>query len=109
MAWNLFRLGRWSFRHRRLVAGAWVGLLVLVGIGAVTLSGPTNDDFELTGIESTDAFALIKERVPQAAPDGATARIVFAAPDGEALTDPAHRAAVTDALAAARTGQVSGV
>lgn len=109
MAWNLFRLGRWSFRHRRLVAGAWVGLLVLVGIGAVTLSGPTNDDFELTGIESTDAFALIKERVPQAAPDGATARIVFAAPDGEALTDPAHRAAVTDALAVARTGQVSGV
>lgn len=109
MAWHLFRLGRWSFRHRRLVAGAWVGLLVLVGIGSVTLSGPTNDDFELSGIESTDAFALIKERSPQAVPDGATARIVFEAPAGEALTDPQNRAAVTRALAAAQTDQVSGV
>ncbi|MCW2751148.1 MAG: hypothetical protein JWR83_2258, partial [Aeromicrobium sp.] len=26
MAWHLYRLGRWSFRHRRYVAGFWVGL-----------------------------------------------------------------------------------
>ncbi len=98
MAWHLFRLGRWSFQHRRIVAGVWVLLLVVVAAGAATLSGRTDDSFELSGIESTQAFDLIEQRNPQAAPDGATARIVYEAPAGEQLTDPANRAAVTDSL-----------
>ena len=50
------------------------------GLGAGTLAGPTNDQFELSGIESTEAFDLINERSPRAAPDGATARVVFGRP-----------------------------
>lgn len=99
MALHLFRLGRWSFVHRRTVAGTWVLLLLLLAVGSATLSGKTNDDFELTGIESTQAFDLIKERSPQAAPDGATARVVFEAPRGSALTETTYRSAVTRALA----------
>ena len=50
--------------HRKLVARVWVGLLVLTAVGAVTLSGKTSDNFELSGVESTQAFDLIKERSP---------------------------------------------
>ncbi|TIC84151.1 MMPL family transporter [Nocardioides sp. GY 10127] len=99
MAWHLFRLGRGAFRHRRLVAAAWVVILVAVGVGASTLGGETSDDFTLDGIESTEAFALIDERSPDSGIDGATAQVVFSAPDGETLTDAANTQAVEDALA----------
>ncbi len=85
MSWYLYRLGRWSFRHRFTVLAGWLVLLVVAGGGAATLSGKTSDQFTLPGIESVKAFELIKERIPQATPDGATARIVFQAPSGSTL------------------------
>ncbi len=109
MAWQLFRLGRWSFRHRRLVASTWLGLLIVMAVGAVTLSGKTTDDFELSGVESTQAFDLINERTPQASTDGASAQVVFSAPEGQTLTTPANKAAVTTALRALRTRDVASV
>ncbi|MEV0396967.1 MMPL family transporter [Polymorphospora rubra] len=109
MAWQLFRLGRWSFRHRWTVTGIWVLLLLVVALGSATLSGKTNDGFELSGIESTQAFDLIRDRDPTAAPEGATARVVFQAPNGESLADPANQQAVADALEALRTSGVVSI
>ncbi|OZE96495.1 MMPL family transporter [Rhodococcoides fascians] len=106
MAWQLFRLGRWSFLHRKLVAGIWVVLLLLGVLGASTLNTQTSDSFKLDGIESTEAFSLISERSGESA-DGATARIVFEAPEGQSLTDPANQAAVADAIASAQTEHVA--
>jgi RND superfamily putative drug exporter len=106
MAWHLYRLGRWSFRHRRIVVSFWVGLLILMGIGSATLSGKTSDQFSLPGIESTQAFDLIKARTPDAAPDGATARIVYQAPEGEKLTAAGNKAAVLDAIEAVKSPNV---
>jgi RND superfamily putative drug exporter len=99
MAWQLYRLGRWSFRHRGIVVSFWIGLLLLMGLASATLSGKTSDQFSLPGIESTKAFDLIQERT-QTAADGATARLVFQAPAGGKLTDAANQSAVNDALAA---------
>ncbi|WP_456696014.1 MMPL family transporter [Aeromicrobium sp. P5_D10] len=107
MAWHLYRFGRWSFRHRRIVVTFWVGLLLLMGVASSTLSGKTSDTFTLPGIESTEAFDLIKERTPDAAPDGATARIVFQAPEGETLSSPANAKAVEESLAAIDSKNVS--
>ncbi|WP_130797116.1 MMPL family transporter [Streptomyces otsuchiensis] len=109
MAWQLFKLGRWSFIHRRVVVVAWLLLLALAGVGAATLSGKTTESFTLRGMESTDAFELIEERSPGASPDGATARVVFEAPAGESLTDPAHRQVIEESLALADTGSVISV
>jgi RND superfamily putative drug exporter len=109
MAWQLFRLGRWSFRHRRLVAATWLGLLLVMAVGALTLSGKTTDDFELSGVESTEAFDLVNQRTPQASTDGATAQVVFKAPEGETLSTPANKSAVTAALRAVRTPDVASV
>ncbi|MBT0770743.1 MMPL family transporter [Kineosporia sp. J2-2] len=107
MAWHLFRLGRWSFVHRRTVAGIWLLLLVLAGAGTATLAGQTDDNFTLPGLESTDAFALIEERSPSASPDGATANIVFEAAEGKTLADSQDE--ITAALAQVKTDDVASV
>jgi len=106
MAWHLYRLGRWSFRNRRYVAAFWVGLLILMAVGSTTLAGKTSDNFSLPGIESTKAFDLIKSRTPDAAPDGATARIVYQAPKGESLKSAQNKAAVKDAIASVKSTNV---
>ena len=109
MAWKLYQLGRWCFRHRGRVVAGWLALLVLGGVGAATLSGQTNDTFELPSTESSQAFDLIKERTPQAATDGAIARVVVQAPEGEQVTSPANQEVVTTALEELSTGHVASV
>ena len=109
MAWKLYQLGRWCFRHRGRVVAGWLALLVLGGVGAATLSGQTNDTFELPSTESSQAFDLIKERTPQAATDGAIARVVVQAPEGEQVTSPANQEVVTTALEELTTGHVASV
>ncbi|MFC5676368.1 MMPL family transporter [Aeromicrobium endophyticum] len=99
MAWYLYRLGRWSFRRRFIVLSFWIGLLLMVGVGAFTLSGKTSDQFSVPGLESTQAFDLIKDRTPKAAPDGAQAQIVFQAPKGQQLSAPKYQSAIDESLA----------
>ncbi|WP_370616609.1 MMPL family transporter [Mumia sp. Pv 4-285] len=98
MSWYLYRLGRWSFRHRKGVLVAWLLALVIAGTGAATLSGKTSDNFSMPGLESVQAFDLMKERNPDAAADGATARVVFQAPEGSKVTDPEYAAVVTQTV-----------
>ncbi|MFI0449933.1 MMPL family transporter [Actinomadura sp. 6N118] len=98
LATFLYRLGRFSFRRRKLVAALWVGLLVLFGVAAATLSGPTSNNFSIPGTESQKAIDLLEQRMPQASADGATARVVFAAPDGGKVTDAAGKKAVEEVV-----------
>ncbi|MBW9214203.1 MMPL family transporter [Mumia sp. zg.B53] len=111
MSWYLYRLGRWAFRHRKSVLVAWLAVLLLAGTGAATLSGKTSDNFSMPGLESVQAFDLMKERNPQAAADGATARIVFKAPEGSKVTDPEFAGVITDTVSsmAADKGVVNAV
>ncbi|MEU7904719.1 MMPL family transporter [Actinoplanes sp. NPDC049118] len=103
MATYLYRLGRFSFRRRRLVLALWLATLALLGVGAATLSGPTSDEFSIPGTEAQEAMDLLGERFPGAAADGAQARVVFAAPAGEKLTDDANRAAIAQTVARLRS------
>jgi RND superfamily putative drug exporter len=93
MATVLYRLGRFSYRRRGLVALLWLFVLALAGVGAATLQGPTSGAFSIPGTESQRATELLSERMPQAAEDGAVARVVFTADDGT-LTDPGPAAAI---------------
>ena len=70
MSTYLYRLGRFAFRRRRIVAAFWLGLLVLVGIAGATLADETTEQFDIPGTESVEALALVQERFPQAAPEG---------------------------------------
>jgi putative drug exporter of the RND superfamily len=100
----LYKLGRTAFRRRRLVALLWVALLAIAGVGAATASTPTSSSFSIPGTEAQRAFDLLEERFPGAGADGATARVVFKAPAGEKMTDPAHKAVVEETVAALKSG-----
>ncbi|MEK9520316.1 MMPL family transporter [Streptomyces venezuelae] len=104
MATFLYKLGRSAFRRRRLVALLWVALLAVAGIGAATAPVATSSSFSIPGTEAQRAFDLLEERFPGAGADGATARVVFKAPEGQKMTDPAHKAVVEDTVAALKSG-----
>ncbi|MBD0844202.1 MMPL family transporter [Streptomyces sp. TRM68416] len=94
----LYRTGRESFRRRRLVTLVWVVVLVALGFGAATLSKPTVESFSIPDTESQRAIDLLTERFPQAAADGAVARVVIVAPEGQKVTDPERRKAVEEVV-----------
>ena len=104
MASALYRLGRTAFRRRRLVLSVWLLLFVAAFGAATTFSKPTAGSFSIPGTESQKAIDLLEERLPEA--NGGSGLIVFAAPEGAALTGE-RKAAVEDAIAAA--GRTEGV
>ncbi|NLU65364.1 MMPL family transporter [Rhodococcus sp. HNM0563] len=104
MATYLYRIGKFAYRRKGAVLSFWIALLVLFGVGAATLSGPTTDSFTLPGTPAQNAQDLMAERFPSAENpmDALSARYVFAAPDGQTLDDPQNMAAVDEVLAAIR-------
>ena len=96
MATRLYRIGGWAFEHRKTVLVAW--LLVLVGFiaSASAFSGKTSNEFSVPGTESQVAQDLLQEKFPEAG--GGSARVVFAAPEGEKLTDAENKAAVMESV-----------
>jgi RND superfamily putative drug exporter len=89
-------LARWCFTHRRLVAAAWVA--VLLALTAIHTAAGSNyrDSFRLHGTDSFDALNLLQDSAPKAAGD--TDRIVLAVKQGK-LTDPQIQARVNQMLA----------
>ncbi|WP_210588322.1 MMPL family transporter [Streptomyces sp. GESEQ-35] len=94
MASFLYKLGRLAFRRRHFVALIWVALLTLAGVGAASAPAAGSSSFSIPGTEAQKAFDLLEERFPGTSADGATARVVFQAPDGEKMTDAANKATV---------------
>ncbi|MFF6804451.1 MMPL family transporter [Streptomyces sp. NPDC012616] len=99
MATLLYRLGRFAFRRRRLVVMLWIVILAVVGIGSASVSGTTSEQFTIPGTQSQKALDLLDKEFPQASASGATARVVFEAPDGQKLTSGASRAKVESLIA----------
>ncbi|GAA3114937.1 RND superfamily putative drug exporter [Kribbella aluminosa] len=99
MANLLYRLGRFSYQRRRLVAALWALFLVVLGVGALTLGGKTANTFSIPGTESQRALDALKHELPAAS--GASATIVVKAPAGKTLADPIVKAAVGTTVAKA--------
>ncbi|MFF0753411.1 MMPL family transporter [Streptomyces sp. NPDC004267] len=104
MATFLYKLGRAAFRRRRLVALIWVALLALAGVGAATASTATSSSFSIPGTEAQRAFDLLEQRFPGGNAQGATARVVFQAPAGQTMKDPANKAEVEKTVADLKAG-----
>ncbi|WMX46613.1 MMPL family transporter [Streptomyces roseicoloratus] len=104
MATFLYKLGRSAFRRRRLVALLWVALLALAGVGAATAPAATSSSFSIPGTEAQRAFDLLEQRFPGGSADGATARVVFKAPAGQSMQDPANKAKVEKTVAQLKSG-----
>ncbi|HEX6354640.1 MMPL family transporter [Actinophytocola sp.] len=99
MANFLYRLGRLAFRRRWYVAFMWVAVMAAVGFGAAKAPSAPDDGFTMPGIESQGAFDLLDQRFPGAGADGATARLVFVAPDGQTVTAVRLRSAIEQGVA----------
>ncbi|MCQ1575893.1 MMPL family transporter [Streptomyces parvus] len=95
MATFLYKLGRLTFRRRGFVALIWVALLAVGILGAATASTATSSSFSIPGTEAQRAFDLLEERNPGNSADGATARVVFKAPEGEKVTDAENKREIT--------------
>ncbi|WP_327380016.1 MULTISPECIES: MMPL family transporter [unclassified Streptomyces] len=105
MATFLYRLGRTAFRRRWLVVLLWAVVLGAVGAGAAKAPAAGDDGTSfMPGIEAQKAFDLIGERFPGSDADGADARIVFIAPEGQKVTAAGNRAAI-DTLVEEAAGQ----
>ncbi|MEV0247488.1 MMPL family transporter [Nocardia sp. NPDC050712] len=110
MAKYLYRLGRFAFEKRRLVVLLWLGVMAALVAGAANAPTAPPDKFSIPGTESQQAFDLLGERFPGTKSDGAQARIVFVAPDGQQIGAEPNRAAVEQIVAkVAGGGQVTGV
>ncbi|MFI1225669.1 MULTISPECIES: MMPL family transporter [unclassified Streptomyces] len=104
MATFLYKLGRLTFRRRRFVALIWVALLAVAGIGMATAPTDTSSSFSIPGTEAQRAFDLLEQRSPGSSADGATARVVFKAPEGEKVTDSANKGEITGIVKELRSG-----
>ncbi|WP_313750718.1 MMPL family transporter [Streptomyces parvus] len=104
MATFLYKLGRLTFRRRGFVALIWVALLAVAGIGAATASTAPSSSFSIPGTEAQRAFDLLEERNPGNSADGATARVVFKAPDGEKVTDAENKREITGIVKELQSG-----
>ena len=108
MATRLYRIGDWAFQHRRKVLAGWLLILVAAFASAALFGGKTSNEFSVPGTESQVAQDLLEQKFPEAG--GGSARVVFAAPEGERLTDPENKAAVLESVErASKAPEVVGV
>jgi RND superfamily putative drug exporter len=96
MASVLYRLGGWTFDHRRTVVAIWVGILVALGAIAAASGGKVSNSFTVPGTESQRALSLLNKEFPGTG--GATTRIVFAAPAGHTLLEPRYRTLIAPTI-----------
>ncbi|HET7138732.1 MAG TPA: MMPL family transporter [Arthrobacter sp.] len=94
MALLLYRLGKYSYRHRWLVISLWLAVLVAVGGSAAAFHGTLSNNFQIPGTETQRIADKLKQELPSAS--GGSATIVFEAPAG-GFTDQS-RAAVKESL-----------
>jgi RND superfamily putative drug exporter len=107
MAQLLQRLGSFSVRRRRLVLAAWLLAVAALAVLATAFKGTFAGEFKVPGTESQNAVELIQKNLPQANAEGATGRVVFAAPRAESLAEGSRKAAVEHSVE--RLGTVRGV
>ncbi len=97
MSTLLYALGRWSYRHSWRVLIAWLLLLGIAGVGAVTLGQGTDNSFSIPGTESQAGIEQLARTFPQAS--GTSAQMIVVAADGAPIEDEPYSSAITDTIA----------
>jgi len=86
MASLLYRLGRFSFRHRFPVLAVWVVIIAAVVVSAVSFAGPRSTSFTVPGTESQRALDALEREFPAAA--AASGVVALRTPDSRTFADP---------------------
>ncbi len=79
MALFLYRLGKFSYRHRWLVISLWLAVMIAVGGAAAAFHGTLSNNFQIPGSETQQMADKLKKDLP--ASSGGSASIVFEAND----------------------------
>jgi putative drug exporter of the RND superfamily len=90
------KLAHWSFSHRRVVLAVW--LIAVIGLTVIHSAAGSayKDSFKLSGTDSADAQALLKQSSPQVSGD--VDHIVIATEDGKSITEPSVESGMTAML-----------
>lgn len=99
MALMLYRLGKFSYRHRWLVISLWLAVMVAVGGAAAAFHGTLSNNFQIPGTETQQMADKLKTELPSSS--GGSASVVFEANDAQ--FSQAGKDAVTAALARLET------
>ncbi|MGY4644742.1 MMPL family transporter [Cellulomonas sp. URHB0016] len=96
MAELLYRLGRASARHARLVVTAWFAVLVAVGVAFAVGGGTLASSFSIPDTPTAEVTDTLASELPEAA--GGSGTIVFSTTDGEPFTAE-QQAAISEQIA----------
>ena len=108
MAVLLHRLGHSAYRHRKLVLGIWLFVLAALITCVGVFGGKLDDRFSVPGTESQRALDSLSRTLPEAS--GASAQIVFTAPEGHRITEAPYTAVIARTVEEAKQApQVSAV
>jgi RND superfamily putative drug exporter len=77
MALLLYRLGKFSYRHRWLVVSLWLAVMVAVGGAAAAFHGTLSNNFQIPGTETQQMADKLKAELPSSS--GGSASVVFEA------------------------------
>ncbi|MGW5876726.1 MMPL family transporter [Nocardiopsis terrae] len=105
MATLLYRLGKFTYRHRWSVIIAWIALVAALATAAAVFRVPVNDSFSIPGTESQDTVDMLQERFPERS--GGRATVVLEAPEDEDIASDEYEEAVRDT--ADEVGDIDGV
>ncbi|APT91709.1 hypothetical protein CPHO_00830 [Corynebacterium phocae] len=96
MAKLLYKLGRWSFLNRWKVIVAWIIIVGATAGASAALMKPMTSEYAIDGTPAIDATRRAVELFPESGnpADSPTVNLVFKAPDGQKLSDPANFDAV---------------
>ncbi|MET0480806.1 MAG: MMPL family transporter [Mycetocola sp.] len=92
----LYSLGRWAFRARGVVVGAWILILALVGGGALLVNQGLDNSISIPGTESQRALDSLSTTFPQVS--GASAQLAVVAPEGGSVTDADIETVIEDSV-----------
>ncbi|MDR7081346.1 RND superfamily putative drug exporter [Arthrobacter ginsengisoli] len=99
MALLLYRLGKFSYRHRWLVVSLWLAVMMAVGGAAAAFHGTLSNNFQIPGTETQQMADKLKKELPSSS--GGSASVVFEANDAQ--FSQAGQEAVTAALTKLKT------
>ncbi|MFT2016609.1 MMPL family transporter [Streptomyces sp. 796.1] len=99
MATLLYSLGRAAFRRRGRFLAVWLLLLALAGGGLAAYGSHLDSEATIPGSQSQAGIDVLEKSLP--ASTGVTAQLVFVAPEGKTVQDPAYRQAIERTVAAA--------
>ena len=77
MALLLYRLGKFSYRHRWLVVSLWLAVMLAVGGAAAAFHGTLSNNFQIPGTETQQMADKLKKDLPSSS--GGSASVVFEA------------------------------